>query len=148
MGLTLNADPLNRGENSALKRFLVPVSECEFALNSILDDLQPDPWPVKAGNRPSRCVGTAMSVAVGLLEAAGGQSRGSRIVTLIGGAATYGPGMIVSESLQEKIRSHLDIQKERDNTKYIKNATKFYGDLSARAAKAGIVVDLFVSALD
>jgi protein transport protein SEC23 len=39
LGLTLSSDPLNKGENSALKRFLVPVSECEFALNSILDDL-------------------------------------------------------------------------------------------------------------
>jgi len=39
---------------------------------------------------------------------------------LIGGPVTYGPGMIVSESLNEKIRSHLDIQKERDNTKYLK----------------------------
>ena len=99
LGLTLASDPLNKGENSALKRFLVPVNECEFALNSILDDLQPDPWPVKAGHRPSRCVGTALNVAVSLLEAAGGQSRGSRVVTLIGGPATYGPGQIVSEDL-------------------------------------------------
>lgn len=90
---------MNKGENSALKRFLVPVSECEFALNSILDDLQPDPWPVKAGNRPSRCVGTALNVGIGLLEAAGGSSRGSRVVTLVGGSASYGPGMIVSDNL-------------------------------------------------
>lgn len=89
-------------------------------MNSILDDLQPDPWPVKTGNRPQRCVGTALNVAVSLLEITGTQSRGSRIVSLIGGAVTYGPGMIVSETLQEKIRSHLDIQKERDNTKYLK----------------------------
>jgi protein transport protein SEC23 len=133
LGLTLTTDPLNKGDNSALKRFLVPVSECEFALNSILDDLQPDPWPVKTGNRPSRCVGTALNVAIALLEAAGGASRGSRIVTLVGGAATYGPGMIVSEELKEKIRSHLDIQKERDNTKYLKKALKYYQDLSLRA---------------
>ena len=124
---------MNKGDNSALKRFLVPVSECEFALNSILDDLQPDPWPVKSGNRASRCVGTALNVAISLLEAAGGQSRGSRVVTLVGGAATYGPGMIVSETLQEKIRSHLDIQKERDNTKYLKKALTYYKDLSLRA---------------
>jgi hypothetical protein len=40
-----------------------------------------------------------MNVAVSLLEAAGTTSRGSRIITLVGGAATYGPGMIVSEDL-------------------------------------------------
>ena len=87
----------------------MPVSECEFALNSILDDLQPDPWPIKSGQRASRCIGTALNVAVSLLESAGGSSRGSRVVTLVGGAATYGPGMIVSEDLNERIRSHLDI---------------------------------------
>jgi len=148
LGLAATADPLGKGDNANLKRFLVPVSECEFALNSILDDLQPDPWPVKSGNRPQRCIGTAMNVAVGLLEAAGGQSRGSRIVSLIGGAATFGPGMIVSEQLSEKIRSHVDIQKEKDNTKYLKKASKYYSDLALRAQKSGIVIDLFVAALD
>ena len=133
LGLTLSTDPLNKGDNAAIKRFLVPVSECEFALNSILDDLQPDPWPVLSSNRPQKCVGTALNVAVSLLEAAGGASRGSRVVSLVGGPVTYGPGMIVSESLQEKIRSHLDIQKERDNTKYLKKAIKYYSDLASRA---------------
>ena len=52
LGLNLSSDPLHKGDSSALKRFLVPVAECEFALNSILDDLQPDPWPVNKGNRP------------------------------------------------------------------------------------------------
>lgn len=88
----MSSDPLNKGDNSSLKRFLVPVSECEFALNSILDDLQPDPWPVKTGNRAQRCIGTALNVAISLLEAAGGASRGSRVVTLVGGSATWGPG--------------------------------------------------------
>ena len=66
-------------------------------MNSIIDDLQCDPWPVEAGNRPARCVGSAMATAVAMLEAACGQTaRGSRIVTFIGGPATYGPGLIVS----------------------------------------------------
>ena len=56
--------------------------------------------------------------------------------------------MIVSESLQEKIRSHLDIQKERDNTKYLKKGIQFYQSLSARAQVKGIIIDLFVAALD
>ena len=86
----------------------MPVSECEFALNSIIDDLQCDPWPVESGNRPARSVGSALNVAVGLLESASCQS-GSRIVTLMGGAVTFGPGAIVSQSLKERIRSHLDI---------------------------------------
>ncbi len=98
-----------------------------------MDDLQPDPWPVKNGCRAQRCAGTALNICISLLEAAGGASRGSRIVTLVGGPVTYGPGMIVSETLQEKIRSHLDIQKEKDNTKHLKKAVKYYQDLAARA---------------
>lgn len=43
-----------------------------------------------------------MNVAVSLLEAANGSGvcrGGSRIVTMVSGAATYGPGMIVSEDV-------------------------------------------------
>jgi len=43
------------------------------------------------------------------MEAAGGAGRGSRIINLLGGPVTYGPGKIVDELLSEKIRSHLDI---------------------------------------
>jgi protein transport protein SEC23 len=45
---------------------------------------------------------------------------------MMGGAITYGPGMIVNQSLKERIRSHLDIQQEKENTKNLKNAIKFY----------------------
>jgi len=43
---------------------------------------------------------------------------------------TIGPGKIVAEELKEKIRSHLDIQKERENTRHLKPALKFYGELA------------------
>jgi len=44
-----------------------------------------------------------------MLELAGGANRGSRIINLMGGAVTVGPGKIVDEELKERIRSHLDI---------------------------------------
>lgn len=125
----------------------MPVSECEFALNSILDDLQPDPWPAAKGCRAQRAVGTALNIAISLLETAG-SSRGSRIINLLGGPVTVGQGKIVAEELSEKIRSHLDIQKERENTRHLKAATKFYNDCAVRAQNAGIVLDIFVAALD
>jgi protein transport protein SEC23 len=102
-------DPLNKGDSSTLKRFLVPVAECEFALNSIIDDLQADPWPIKQGCRPERCSGTALNIAVSLLESAGSVGRGSRIVNLLGGSVTTGPGKVVGEKLSEYLRSHLDL---------------------------------------
>lgn len=66
----------------------------------------------------------------------------------MGGPITYGPGLIVSQSLQERIRSHLDIQKEKENTKHLKNAIKFYQGLADRSQRAGIVIDVFVAAVD
>jgi protein transport protein SEC23 len=47
LGLPISSDPLHKSDNSSLKRFLVPANECEFVLNSIIDDLQSDPWPVE-----------------------------------------------------------------------------------------------------
>ena len=83
-----------------------------------------------------------------MLELAGSVNRGSRVISLMGGAVTTGPGQIVGEELKEKIRSHLDIQKERENTRHLKAATKFYTECATRAQKAGIVIDVFVAALD
>ena len=37
-------------------------------LTDLLGELQPDPWPVAADKRPLRSTGTAMSIAVSLLE--------------------------------------------------------------------------------
>ena len=49
-------------------RFLQPVSECEFNLTTILEQLQLDPFPVANDKRPLRCTGTALAVAVSLIE--------------------------------------------------------------------------------
>jgi len=148
LGLNLGNDPLKRGDSAALKRFLVPASECEFTLNSILDDLQSDPWPVAAQHRAQRCMGTALNIAVSLLETCGKGQNGSRILNLLGGPVTFGPGKIVDEPYAMHIRSHLDMQKERDNCKFLKPAVKFYGDIADRAQKIGVVIDLFSANLD
>ncbi|KAG8725871.1 GTPase-activating protein S23, partial [Ceratobasidium sp. 428] len=49
-------------------RFLLPISQVEFQLTSILEQLARDPWPVANDKRALRCTGVAISVAVGLLE--------------------------------------------------------------------------------
>lgn len=103
------------------KRFLLPVKDCEFVLTSILENLQRDPWPVADDKRPERCTGVAMSVAVGLLETTF-PNTGARMMLFSGGAASEGPGMVVSNELREPIRSHHDIEKE--SAKHYKKATK------------------------
>ncbi|GAA5860081.1 hypothetical protein JCM1840_001872 [Sporobolomyces johnsonii] len=126
-------------------RFLLPISQCEYGLTTVLEGLQKDAWPVPSDRRAQRCTGVAMSVAVGLLETTF-PNTGARIMLFAGGPATEGPGMTVGVELREPIRSHHDI--ERDNVKYFKRATKFYEALARRAAQNGHAIDLFVGCLD
>ena len=70
LGIAVRHDPRGAsGSGGAFKRFLLPLSDCEFTLNSILDDLQPDPWVVPGDERPLRATGSAYNVAISLLEA-------------------------------------------------------------------------------
>ncbi|KAI9323228.1 protein transporter SEC23 [Dichotomocladium elegans] len=131
--------------NAGANRFLLPVKDCEFALTSILENLQSDPWPVANGKRPQRCTGVAMSVAVGLLETSF-PNTGARMMLFSGGPATEGPGMVVSNELREPIRSHHDIEKE--TAKHYKKAVKFFDGLAKRASTNGHTIDIFAGCLD
>lgn len=102
-------------------RFLLPVQQAEFQITNVLEQLQHDPWPVANDKRPLRCTGVALSVATSLLESSF-QNAGARIMNFVSGAATEGPGHVVSPELKEPIRSHHDI--DRDNIKYYKKAVK------------------------
>jgi len=130
LGLTAQANrpqqPVRPGQPapftpSGNSRFLLPVQQCEYTLSSILEQLQRDPWPVAQDKRPQRCTGVALSVAVGLLEAAY-QNNGGRIMLFCGGAPSEGPGMVVGTDLKEPLRSHHDIEKE--SVKHYKKASK------------------------
>ncbi|XP_022972255.1 protein transport protein SEC23-like [Cucurbita maxima] len=131
--------------NSGVTRFLLPASECEYTLNSLLDELQTDQWPVSPGNRASRCTGVALSVAASLLGACL-PGTGARIIALVGGPCTEGPGTIVSKDLSDPVRSHKDLDK--DAAPYFKKAIKFYESLAKQLVGQGHVLDLFASALD
>ncbi|CAH9147874.1 unnamed protein product [Cuscuta epithymum] len=129
----------------SISRFLLPASECEFTLNSILEELQRDPWPVPADKRASRCTGTALSVAAHLLGVCVPGS-GARIMAFLGGPSTEGPGAIVSNTLSEPIRSHKDLDK--DSAPLYHKAVKFYEALSKQLVHQGHVLDVFACALD
>jgi protein transport protein SEC23 len=132
---------------TSARRFLLPVSECEYILSTILEDLQKDSWPIPSGNRAGRCTGVAVSVAVGLLEATYAQNS-ARVVVLTGGPATVGPGMVVGKPLSESIRSFSDMAKDQQNARYVKPAMKYYTQLAMRAVAAGHAVDIFACNLD
>jgi protein transport protein SEC23 len=137
--------------NAGYARFLQPVAQCEFSLTSILEQLQRNPWPVANDARPLRCTGTAISVAVGLIEATH-ISAACRVMIFCGGATTEGPGLVASNLLRDAIRSHHDLV--RDVAKYWKKAqkvvflTQFYDGLAKRCTERGIVVDLFAGCGD
>ncbi|CAL5382503.1 unnamed protein product [Camellia sinensis] len=129
----------------SISRFLLPASECEFAINSILEELQKDPWPVPADQRATRCTGTALSLAAHLLGACVPGS-GARIMAFTGGPTTEGQGAIVSKNLSEPVRSHKDLDK--DSAPYYHKAVKFYEALAKQLVHQGHVLDLFACALD
>ncbi|KAL7233905.1 hypothetical protein ACSBR1_017498 [Camellia fascicularis] len=129
----------------SISRFLLPASECEFAINSILEELQKDPWPVPADQRATRCTGMALSLAAHLLGACVPGS-GARIMAFTGGPTTEGQGAIVSKNLSEPVRSHKDLDK--DSAPYYHKAVKFYEALAKQLVHQGHVLDLFACALD
>ncbi|XP_043810063.1 protein transport protein SEC23 isoform X2 [Manihot esculenta] len=131
--------------SESISRFLLPASECEFTLNSVLEELQKDPWPVPSDQRATRCTGTALSVAASLLGACVPGS-GARIMAFIGGPSTEGLGAIVSKDLSEPIRSHKDLDKDSDP--HYHKAVKLYEGLSKQLVHQGHVLDLFACALD
>ena len=128
-------------------KFLAPVVDCKANLFSIHEDLQPDQFPVLLGNRVLRCTGNAISITVGLLECIT-DIQGSKIITMIGGNCTYGPGKVVDEKLTVTIRYSQDIIRQNDKTKYMKDVIIFYDGLAARALEKGIIVELIVSTFD
>eukprot|EP00597_Dinobryon_sp_UTEXLB2267_P016243 CAMPEP_0201092638 /NCGR_PEP_ID=MMETSP0812-20130820/1235_1 /ASSEMBLY_ACC=CAM_ASM_000668 /TAXON_ID=98059 /ORGANISM="Dinobryon sp., Strain UTEXLB2267" /LENGTH=696 /DNA_ID=CAMNT_0047344369 /DNA_START=252 /DNA_END=2343 /DNA_ORIENTATION=- len=135
------------GRQPALGRFLMPVAECTFVLEQILEDLQKDPWPCQPDERVQRCTGTALSVAIGLLESAVPvPKQGSRLMLFIAGPPTVGSGSIVSRSKKDNIRSHNDLLKNQ--APLYKPAVEFYRGLSDRAVANCIVVDVFACSLD
>jgi protein transport protein SEC23 len=132
---------------SASSRFLLPVAEAEFAINSVISELRMDPWPLEPAQRPSRCTGVALSAAVALLES-NFPNVGARVMLFTGGPCTIGPGQMVDKPLSDPVRSHHDIDKETSNTKYVKKASKHYAAIAKRAVAAGHSIDVFACALD
>lgn len=74
-----------------------------FEIIENLGELQKDPWLVSAGKRPLRSTGTALSIAVGLLECSYANT-GARVMMFLGGPCSQGPGQVVNDDLKQPIR--------------------------------------------
>lgn len=126
-------------------RFLQPVSEADFMMTTILEELTKDPWPVPSNQRPKRATCTALSIAVGILEATYA-GMGGRIEVLVAGPGTVDPGRVVALELGDTVRSHSDIDK--DNAPFHKAALKAFDAIASRAVNAGHAIDVWTCALD
>ena len=123
--------------------FLQLVHKCRMNFIDLLSVLKPDAWPVAKGKRPLRCTGSALSIAVGLLEGAF-PNTGARIMLFAGGACSQGPGSVVNDDLMQSIRTHHDIDKGK--AKFMKKATLHYEALAARVCNNGNAIDIYAFA--
>ena len=132
----------------ARARFLVPVSECEFVLSGILDDLSGELPQGGGADRVSRCTGAALGAALGVLENLCPQgSSGGRVMLLTSGPCTRGPGQVVDKKKSVMLRSHYDLQ--RDLAPFAQPAKDFYRGLAKRAVLGGPWgIDVFACSLD
>ena len=156
LGLTVrNTNDLNSKNftNSILvneskrPKFIMPVGEVSFSINSFLDDLQRDNWHKIPEHREANSVGLAIKTAIAILECIA-RNDPSRILVFLGGPGTIGEGQIVGRELKETIRNFVDFEKGNSNTKYYKNAKNFYDNLSIKLSLNGIILDLFSCCLN
>ncbi|CAG9464619.1 unnamed protein product [Pedinophyceae sp. YPF-701] len=130
--------------SSGVGRFLLPVADCDLAVESVLSRISSMPDPPH-GHRAKRCTGAALAAAVGLLESST-PGTGSRILLFTSGPCTVGPGKTVGETLDEPIRTHQDV--EKGNAPWYKKGCKFYEGLAERMVDFGISLDVFAASLD
>lgn len=147
LGLLTRIDKKDASSPSKIvRKYLMPYKDCEFTLNSLLDDLQPDTWPVEKGKRPLRCHSSAIQVGLALLHSS--MVKGCRINLFAAGPSTTGPGQIISDNISEPIRSHVDILKGNSNASYMNKAIKIYESQANFASLQNIIIDMFFLSLD
>jgi len=126
-------------------KYIIPLSQTDLHLTSILEDLSRDPRPHKSDERPLRCTGTALKIALSMLEFTIPLSA-ARVLVFSGGPATYGPGMVLGTPHKEQMRSWSEINKE--TAPYIHKASKYYLTLAEQAVRNSHAVDVFSCSLN
>ncbi|XP_022010844.1 protein transport protein SEC23 [Helianthus annuus] len=123
---------------------ILPISECEFNIVTAIEDIHHSP-PLKPGHRSPRCTGTAIQVAIALLEGCSVHT-GSRVMVFTSGPATMGPGMVASPDLNNSIRTHRDVNS--GHAPFYWKSCEFYKRISEKLTDLSMVFDLFACSLD
>lgn len=135
---------LGKAAVSQKQGFLLAVSECEFVVTTAIEEICSSGTFV-SGHRPLRATGTAISVAVGLMEGYMVKT-GSRVMVFTSGPTTIGPGIVVESDGSFSIRNHRDLI--NGHAPYFDKSCSFYKRIAQRLCDASIVLDLFACSLD
>lgn len=125
-----------------VNNFILPISDAEQMLNTIIDTLEVDPFIVERGNRFERCTGAALDIAVTLLESTFPRMS-SQIFLFTGGPITRGPGTMAEIKRSEIVRQHSDI--ESGKAELTKKSKEFFSGIADKASANNIVVN-YISA--
>lgn len=114
-----------------IRNFLVKKDEKLEEIVSIIENLEPDPFPVLHGYRPLRCTGSAVSFAASLIE---GPFNDNCVKYMIfkQGPCTYGPGKAASLEIAESTFERLDLE----------SATTYFKTLGEKFNTFGHSVDI------
>lgn len=132
-----------------LNKFIQPAQKCWGRVIKIISRLKPSSFEITVKGehkRKLRCTGNALQIGVVLASTFCG--HGTKITTFLGGACTFGPGLIVTPELEEHFRSHGDLEKSASKLSTFKKAEKFYTELGEICEKFNITLDLFAFCLN
>ncbi|KAK6090860.1 hypothetical protein P3W45_000105 [Vairimorpha bombi] len=133
-----------KGTNSVIGKFLARKDECREFISDLINNLPRDPFPVVNAYKPIRCTGSAISLAVSLMENNFNNS-GVKYLLFTQGACTYGPGTVTSIKYKEKGKN--DNVDENDSM-YNSSAYKYYSDLGGRIIDLGHSLDILTATIE
>jgi protein transport protein SEC23 len=117
--------------------FILPLNDAEQMLNSIIENLEADPFPVAKGDRAQRCTGAALDLAVTLLEAALPITK-AEVILFVSGLITKGPGAMASLKRDEFVRQHREL--DLDQAPLSTSSKEYFKKLREKVAEKGIIV--------
>lgn len=119
-----------------MRSFVVEKKEREAELRSFIEGLEMDAFPVLHGYRQLRCTGSALSLAMAVMEGWQNQEASVNYMVFTQGPCTYGPGKVAV----------LEIAESNDKVD-MKAASEFYKSLGERLNIAGHSVDIIAEAI-
>ncbi|KAF9761538.1 Protein transport protein SEC23 [Nosema granulosis] len=131
-----NLDFSGKGASALVGRFLMRKYECN--LKNLIENLKRDPFPVLNAYKPIRCTGSALSLAVSLMESNFANSA-VKYLLFTQGPCTFGPGTVTSVKYKEKGKNDFV---DEDGSAYEASAQKFYSQLGSRMCDLGHSVDI------